>query len=134
MCKEVGKQCMVPRRRGKVINVASVWGIVAQADPRRLAIASYHASKGGVISLTRALAAEWAQYDINVNALAPGLFPTKMTRKIIELMGDEAGHNAPLKRPGGPEDLKGALALFASAAGSYITGQTLAIDGGMTAV
>ncbi len=134
MCQEVGKRCMVPRRRGKVINVASILGLVGGGDPRRPATIAYNTSKGGVISLTRALAAEWAQYDINVNAIAPGTFPTRMTKGILALLGDEAARKAPLNRIGGPEDLKGVTALFASDACSFITGQTIVVDGGFTAV
>ncbi|HYC34928.1 MAG TPA: SDR family oxidoreductase [Usitatibacter sp.] len=130
----VGRRCMVPRRRGRVINIASILGMVGTSDPARPGTIAYAASKGGVISFTRALAAEWAQYDINVNAIAPGLFPTKMTRGLIEIMGDRAASKAPLNRVGGPEDLKGVTALFASDACAFITGQVLAVDGGATAI
>jgi gluconate 5-dehydrogenase len=86
------------------------------------------------VSFTRSLAAEWAAYDINVNAIAPGFFPTKMTKGLLEMIGDAAARKAPLGRIGGPEDLKGATALFASDACAFITGQILAVDGGVTAV
>jgi len=86
------------------------------------------------VSFTRALAAEWARYDINVNAIAPGFFPTKMTKGLLEMIGDAAAEHAPLKRLGGPEDLKGLTALFASDASAFITGQVVAVDGGVTAV
>ena len=132
--QEVGRRSMVPRRRGKVINVASILGLGGGArDPRRPATLAYNTSKGGVVNFTRALAVEWAVYDINVNAIAPGLFPTKMTKGIIAMMGDEAGQQAPLQRTGGPEDLKGVTALLASDAGAFITGQIIAVDGGATA-
>jgi NAD(P)-dependent dehydrogenase (short-subunit alcohol dehydrogenase family) len=132
--QEVGRRCMVPRRRGKVINIASILGLVGGGDPGRPATIAYNTSKGGVISFTRALAAEWAQYNINVNAVAPGFFPTKMTKGIMEMLGDEVATKAPLKRVGGPEDLKGITALFASDACAFITGQVIAVDGGVTAV
>jgi gluconate 5-dehydrogenase len=132
--QEVGRRCMVPRRRGKIINIASILGLVGTNDPTRPGTAAYSASKGGVISFTRALAAEWAQYDINVNAIAPGLFPTKMTRGLMELMGERAAAKAPLNRVGGPEDLKGLTVLFASDACAFITGQVVAADGGATAI
>ncbi len=132
--QEVGRRCMVPRRRGKVINIASILGLVGGGDPGRPATIAYNTSKGGVISFTRALAAEWAQYNINVNAIAPGFFPTKMTKGIMEMLGDEVATKAPLKRVGGPEDLKGITALFASDACAFITGQVIAVDGGVTAV
>ncbi len=132
--QEVGRRCMVPRRRGKVINIASILGLVGGGDPGRPATIAYNTSKGGVISFTRALAAEWAQYNINVNAIAPGFFPTKMTKGIMEMLGDEVATKAPLKRVGGPEDLKGITALLASDACAFITGQIIAVDGGVTAV
>jgi NAD(P)-dependent dehydrogenase (short-subunit alcohol dehydrogenase family) len=116
------------------LNLTSMLGMVGTADTTRPGTIGYAASKGGVISFTRSLAAEWAQYDINVNAIAPGLFPTKMTKGLIELMGDRAATKAPLNRVGGPEDLKGITALFASDACAFITGQVIAVDGGATAV
>jgi NAD(P)-dependent dehydrogenase (short-subunit alcohol dehydrogenase family) len=132
--QEVGKRCMVPRRSGKVINIASILGLVGGGDPGRPGTIAYNTSKGGVVNFTRSLAAEWAQYDINVNAIAPGFFPTKMTKGLMELMGEEVANKAPLKRVGGSEDLKGITALFASDACSFITGQIVAVDGGVTAI
>jgi NAD(P)-dependent dehydrogenase (short-subunit alcohol dehydrogenase family) len=131
--QEVGRRCMVPRRQGKVINTASILGLVGGGDPGRPATLAYNTSKGGVVNFTRSLAVEWAQYNINVNAIAPGFFPTKMTKGILEMLGDEAANHAPLKRVGGPEDLKGVVALLASDASSFITGQIIAVDGGVTA-
>src|SRR3989454_7750817 len=98
--QEVGRRCMVPRRSGKVINIASILGLVGGGDPGRPATIAYNTSKGGVISFTRALAAEWAQYNINVNAIAPGFFPTKMTKCIMEMLGDEVDNKAPTRRVG----------------------------------
>ena len=132
--QEVGKRCMVPRRQGKVINIASILGLVGTGDTTRPGTIAYSASKGGVVNFTRALAAEWAQYDINVNAIAPGFFPTKMTKGLLEIMGDRAASKAPLNRVGGPEDLKGLAVLLASDACSFITGQVVAVDGGATCV
>jgi len=132
--QEVGKRCMVPRRSGKIINIASILGLVGTADPSRPGTIAYAASKGGVVNFTRALAAEWAQYNINVNAIAPGFFPTKMTQGLQEILGDRAASKAPLNRVGGPEDLKGLAVLFASDACSFITGQVVAVDGGATCI
>ncbi|HET9577645.1 MAG TPA: SDR family oxidoreductase [Usitatibacter sp.] len=132
--QEVGRRCMIPRRRGRIVNIASILGLIATNDTSRPGTIAYSASKGGVISFTRALAAEWARHDINVNAIAPGFFPTKMTRGLLKLIGDRAASKAPLNRVGGPEDLKGVALLLASDAGAFITGQVIAVDGGATAI
>jgi gluconate 5-dehydrogenase len=96
---------------------------------------AYNTSKAAVINFTRTLAGEWGQYGITVNAIAPGFFPSKMTRGLLEKLGaDEMAARAPLRRLGDDEDLKGAALLFASNAGKHITGQTLAVDGGVSAV
>ena len=131
--QEVGRRCMVPRKSGKVINIASIQGLTGTyADMPTLA---YNASKGAVVNMTRTLAAEWAPLGINVNAIAPGFFPTKMTAPIARSLGKDAtAEMAPMKKVGGAEDLKGVTALFASDACAFITGQTLAVDGGLTAV
>jgi len=133
--QEVGKRCMVPRRQGKVINIASILGLIGGGDSERPATLAYNTSKGGVVNFTRSLAAEWAPYNINVNAIAPGFFPTKMTQGLRDMLGDErlAGR-APMKKLGGPEDLKGITVLLASDACAFITGQIVAVDGGITAI
>ncbi len=128
--QEVGRHCMVPRRRGKVINIASIQGLTG-TYPEGMPTLAYNASKGAVVNMTRSLAVEWAPLGINVNAIAPGYFPTKMTAAIE---GDKTAAMAPMNRAGGPEDLKGVTALFASDACAFITGQTLAVDGGLTAM
>ena len=125
---------MVPRRSGRIINIASILGLGGGGESRRAATHAYNTSKAGVINFTRSLAVEWAPYNINVNAIAPGFFPTKMTKGILEALGDEVAERAPLKRVGGTEDLKGVVALFASDASAFITGQTLPVDGGVTAM
>ena len=132
--QEVGRRCMVPRKSGKIVNIASILGYIAGAERERPGTIGYNTSKGGVISFTRTVAAEWAQYDINVNAIAPGFFPTKMTKGLMEILGDKAASKAPLNRVGGPEDLKGLAVLLASDAGAFITGQTIVVDGGATIV
>jgi gluconate 5-dehydrogenase len=94
----------------------------------------YHTSKGGVVNFTRALAAEWAQHQITVNAIAPGFFPTKMSKGLLSVAGDKIIERCPLGRVGGEEDLKGVAALLSSDASAFITGQIIAVDGGVTAV
>jgi len=131
--QEVGRRSMIPRARGRIINVASISGLKGGNDAGRPATLAYNTTKGGVVNFTRALAMEWARYGINVNAIAPGLFPTKMTRGLIEMLGDDAVSRAPLRRLGGPEDLKGVAVLLASDASAFITGQIIAVDGGVTA-
>jgi len=132
--QEVGRRCMVPRRSGKVVNIASILGLVGSGSTSAPGTIAYNTSKGGVVNFTRTLAAEWARYDINVNAIAPGFFPTKMTKGLIEMMGEHAPTKAPLQRLGGPEDLKGLAVLLASDASAFITGQIVAVDGGVVAV
>jgi NAD(P)-dependent dehydrogenase (short-subunit alcohol dehydrogenase family) len=132
--QEVGKRCMVPRKRGRVVNIASILGLIAGAERERPGTVAYNTSKGGVISFTRTVAAEWAQYGITANAIAPGFFPTKMTKGLMEILGDKAASKAPLNRVGGPEDLKGLAVLLASDASAFITGQTIAVDGGATII
>jgi len=86
-----------------------------------------------VVNMTRALAAEWGEHQITVNAIAPGFFPSKMTHSTITRLGEaEMAGKAPLQRLGDDDDLKGAVLLFASAAGKHITGQILAVDGGVS--
>lgn len=128
--QEVGRRCMIPRRSGKVINIASIQGLTG-GYPEGSPTLAYNASKGAVVNLTRTLANEWAPLGINVNAIAPGFFPTKMTAQLDE---SATADRAPMNRAGGPEDLKGVTALLASDACAFITGQTIAVDGGITAV
>jgi len=91
---------------------------------------AYNTSKAAVLQFTRALAAEWGKYDINVNALCPGFFPSKMSRGLLEVIGDDVIAHTPLGRLGGDEDLKGIAVFFASEASRHITGQYIAVDGG----
>jgi NAD(P)-dependent dehydrogenase (short-subunit alcohol dehydrogenase family) len=127
----VGRQ-MIEQGRGSIVNVASILGLVASAPIKQ---ASYTASKGAVVNLTRELAVEWARRGVRVNAIAPGWFPSEMTE---EMWTDEGSvnfitRNAPMARGGEEHELDGALLFLAGDASSYVTGQTIAVDGGWTA-
>jgi len=126
------KLSMIPRQQGRIINVASIAGL--GGNPPGMETLAYNTSKGAVVNFTKALAAEWGEHGINVNALAPGFFPSRMTQGTLERMGDDLVKHAPLRRLGDDDDLKGAALLFASAAGKHITGQVLAVDGGVSSV
>ncbi|MEY2446918.1 MAG: hypothetical protein QOH79_394 [Acidimicrobiaceae bacterium] len=123
---------MIEAGSGSIVNIASMLGLVASTPVKQ---ASYCASKGAVVNLTRELAAQWARKGVRVNALAPGWFPTEMT---AEMVVDDSSiafvqRTCPMGRFGEETELDGALLFLASDASSYCTGQTLAIDGGWTA-
>jgi NAD(P)-dependent dehydrogenase (short-subunit alcohol dehydrogenase family) len=122
---------MVRERRGKIINIASVAGLRG-ASPELQAI-GYHASKGGVIALTKDLACKWGPHNIQVNAIAPGWFPTHMSAVVIERNREALLKRVPLGRFGAEDDLKGAAVFLASDASNYVTGHVLVVDGGQTA-
>jgi NAD(P)-dependent dehydrogenase (short-subunit alcohol dehydrogenase family) len=129
LSQRIGKGSMIPNKYGRILNVASIAGLQGAAG-----MIAYNTSKGAVVNFTRGLAADWGKHGITVNALAPGMFATKMTKGLFEQVGVEAfAKSAPLRRVGDGEDLKGAALLFVSDAGKHITGQILAIDGGVTA-
>lgn len=133
LSQAIGKRSMIARKAGRIINVASIAGL--GGNPPQMTTIAYNTSKGAVINFTRALAAEWGKYGINVNAICPGFFPSKMTVGTLKALGEErlAAH-APLGRLGDDEDLKGLCLLYASDAGKHITGQWLAVDGGTSIV
>ncbi|MCS6945313.1 MAG: SDR family oxidoreductase, partial [Sutterellaceae bacterium] len=134
LTQAVGKRSMIPRRYGRIVTVASVAGLRGN-PPDTMKTIAYNTSKGALVNFTRALAAEWGPYGITVNAIAPGFFPSKMSRGVLAQLGEEnVARRVPLQRLGGDEDLKGAAVLFASDAGRHITGQILAVDGGSTAI
>ena len=129
----VAKRSMIARKSGRIINTASIAGL--GGNPPEMQTIAYNTSKGAVINFTRALAAEWGKYGITVNAICPGFFPSKMTAGTLEKLGEEEmASRAPLLRLGDNEDLKGTTLLFASDAGKHITGQWLAVDGGISVI
>jgi NAD(P)-dependent dehydrogenase (short-subunit alcohol dehydrogenase family) len=118
---------------GRIVNVVSIYAL---AGIGRVPEASYSASKGGLLSLTRELASQWSRKDIRVNALAPGWFPSEMTEDLFadERLTGWVQDRTPLRRAGAVHELDGALLFLCSAASSYVTGQVLAVDGGWSAV
>jgi NAD(P)-dependent dehydrogenase (short-subunit alcohol dehydrogenase family) len=133
LSQEIGRESMIPRRYGRILNIASVAGLRGNPPNSNEGIA-YNTTKGGLVNFTRALAGEWGEFGITVNALAPGFFPSRLTRVALEQFGDAMIAATPLHRLGDHEDLKGAAVLFCSDASRHITGQILAVDGGLTAV
>jgi gluconate 5-dehydrogenase len=132
LCSQAAGKIMIRQKSGKIINVASVAGLRG-APPEHVMATGYHASKGGVIAFTKDLAWKWAQHNIQVNALAPGWFPTHMSHWVIEQKTEDLLKSIPLRRFGTDHDLKGAAVFLASAASDYVTGHVLAVDGGQTA-
>jgi gluconate 5-dehydrogenase len=133
MSQTVGKLSMIPRQYGRIINLASIAGLVG-TDPRMMPTIAYNASKGGVVNFTRSLAVEWARHGITVNAVAPGVFPSKMSQGMIDRAEQIILDMTPMKRLGTDFDLKGLAVLLASDASSYITGQIVAVDGGLVSM
>ncbi|MFY9607097.1 MAG: glucose 1-dehydrogenase [Blastocatellia bacterium] len=122
---------MLKRESGNIINVASIAGIKGSM-PDGQHIVGYVAAKGGMIAMTRELAAKWARRGIRVNAIAPGFFPTRMTEKALETAQPQIERGVPMGRVGSEGELKGVVVFLASAASGYITGQTIVVDGGTT--
>lgn len=130
LTQEVGKRAFIPQQSGKVIVTASIAGL--RGNPPNLHTIAYNTSKGADVNFVRALAAEWGKYNINVNAICPGFFPSRMADGLIDKLGDQIIASTPLRRVGGPEDLKGLVVLLASEAGRHISGQAIPVDGGYT--
>ncbi len=132
LCARTAAREMIRKSYGKIVNIASIYGAVGDI----FHAAPYYASKGAVINLTRSFAIEWAPNKINVNAIAPGFFPSEMTEQVFK--NEEAMKHilsrTPLGRTGQPLDLKAALIYLASPASNYVTGQTIFVDGGWTAL
>jgi len=131
LCAQAVGRVMIEKGGGKIVNIASVAGLHG-APAETMNSLPYHATKGGVIALTRDLAWKWARHGINVNAIAPGWFPSDMANFVID-RNPQLTERIPLGRFGGPEDLKGAVVFLASRASDYVTGHTLVVDGGQSA-
>ena len=123
---------MIGQGSGKIINILSVAGL-ASVDPKVSDCVPYSASKGALVAFTRDLARKWCRYKINVNGLAPGYFASKMSQYLIEHRKDALMNNIPMGRLGEPDEIKGVVVFLASAAADYVTGQILAVDGGVLA-
>ncbi len=132
LCAQAAGRVMIEQGGGKIINIASVAGL-GGANPEILDSVAYNASKGGLVNFSRDLAVKWARYRINVNAIAPGWFPTRLSGAIVERYGDRLARSIPLGRIGGEDDLKGAVVFLASRASDYVTGHVLVVDGGQSA-
>ena len=133
VARAVAKKAMIPARFGRIINIASMYGLVGN----KIAPASpYHAAKGGVVNLTRALAAEWGKYNITVNAICPGYFWTPLTKDTLdtEWFKEYAKGAIPQERYGKEGELDTTAIFLASAASSYVNGVMIPVDGGYTAI
>ena len=133
MAREVAKQAMIPAKYGRIINIASMYGLVGN---KVYGSAPYHAAKGGVVNLTRALASEWGKYNITCNAICPGYFYTPLTKGTLDSDFFQANARTmiPMERYGNEGELDTAAIFLASPKTSYVTGMMLPVDGGYTAM
>ena len=127
LSQAVAKRCFIPQRSGNIIVIASTAALRAGMQMKAVA---YYSSKAAALHLTRALAAEWGQYNIRVNAICPGFFPSKMAGVLLDTMMADVIARTPLGRIGGDTDLQGAAVYLASDASRHVTGQYIAVDGG----
>jgi gluconate 5-dehydrogenase len=132
MCQAAGRRMIERGGGGRIINISSIMGLVA-ALPAVTDAIGYSASKAAINAITRELAIRWASHNILVNAIAPAYFPTRLTQGVVAEREQEIIRGTPLARLGRPGELKGVVVFLASEAASYITGQVLAVDGGVTA-
>ena len=133
VARAVAKKAMIPASYGRVINIAPMYGLVGN---KIAPAAPYHAAKGGVVNLTRALAAEWGKYGITVNTICPGYFYTPLTEETLrsDFFVAHAKANIPVERYGNEGELDTAAIFLSSPASSYVTGVALPVDGGYTAM
>jgi gluconate 5-dehydrogenase len=133
MAREVANASMIKQKYGRIINISSMAGMIGNNLERELGV-PYYAAKGGVINMTRALAAEWGKYNINVNTICPGYFYTDMTKDGLDNKEflETIKNRIPLARYAEVSELDTAVLFLASKASSYITGVCLPVDGGYT--
>ncbi|WP_245408390.1 SDR family oxidoreductase [Zhengella mangrovi] len=134
LTQAVGRKAMIPAGRGRILNIASIGGLRGNRPDMEMHTIAYNTSKAAIINFTRALASEWGRHDINVNALCPGFFPSKMSAGLLSDIEERLLPAVPLGRLGGEADLKGPAVFLLSGAARHVTGQALAVDGGASAV
>ncbi|WP_342430833.1 SDR family oxidoreductase [Neobacillus sp. FSL H8-0543] len=132
MTQAVGK-VMLEQKYGKIINIASVAGLNG-SNPKYMNAIGYNASKGAVVTFTKDLAVKWGPSGIYVNAIAPGFFPTKMSKGLLEQGGSEILEGTPLRKFGSDSDLKGVALFLAAPASDFVTGDIVVVDGGANAM
>jgi NAD(P)-dependent dehydrogenase (short-subunit alcohol dehydrogenase family) len=132
ICSQVFGREMIKARRGKIINIASIAGLVGR-NPKAYSSIVYGTSKGALVQFTRDLAVKWAQHDIQVNCICPGFFVTPINQKLFERVSENILSEIPLGRTGGADDLKGVAVLLASDASNFMTGAIIPVDGGTVA-
>ena len=132
ICSQVLGREMIKAKKGSIINIASIAGLVGR-NPAAYNSIAYGASKGALVNFTRDLAVKWAQHNIRVNAICPGFFVTPLNQKLYERNQENIEREIPLQRTGGTDDLKGIAVLLASDASAYITGAVIPVDGGAVA-
>ncbi|MGH8035932.1 MAG: SDR family oxidoreductase, partial [Lysobacterales bacterium] len=133
LSREVGKRSMIPRHAGKIINISSIAGLGGNPPAWGMDTIAYNTAKGALINFTRTLAAEWGKHNIQVNAICPGFFPSKMSQGLLDAIEEQYKARTAAGRLGEGQDLKGLTLLLASAASDYMTGQAIAVDGGFSA-
>jgi gluconate 5-dehydrogenase len=132
ICSQVFGREMIKQKKGKIINIASIAGLIGR-NPKAYSSVVYSTSKGALVQMTRDLAIKWAQHNIHVNCICPGFFVTPINQKLYEKGADQILQEIPLGRTGGENDLKGIAVLLASDASNFITGAIIPVDGGTVA-
>ena len=129
ICSQTLGREMIKAKRGKIINIASIAGLIAR-NPKAYNSIVYSTSKGALVHFTRDLAIKWAQHNINVNCICPGFFVTPINEKLFEKNAENVLREIPMGRTGGADDLKGIAVLLASDASNFMTGAVIPVDGG----